>query len=312
MSLFDYYAIQTALRLSKDAPRKWKVTEAGIKAIETVFEPCLDDDKLVLTPRFNGSYISFRYCGLEVLQLSRKGKWSKCVKLEEGQVKRAGKLEKVASIVDLDIQCFVKDIRNFLEEYLHCFPEAINTRRHERLVPGFSLEHWMESIVLADTLTGRKVRKYLGLSQDLQMVVSQVPVIVNRSRIKMRACHIDLLSINEDGRIIVVELKKDDDLDKAKDELEQYTNWLLLRNRGEFCSDRGNPAAMVKENYLPGDAKTFVGLSPARVDAVAVVVSKGGNDTVRRKCASLGNGVPFTIIELPENWLSGKGSIFSV
>jgi len=313
MSLFNYYAIQTALRLSKDTPRKWKVTEDEIKAIEAVFKPYLDDDKLVLTPRFNGNYISFRYCGLEVLQLSRKGTWSICIEWRKGKIRRAAKQEEVASIGDLDFQSFMKEIKQFLEGYLYNFHVAIKTKRQERMVPGFSLEHWMESIILADTATGKKVRKCLGLNQDLHMVVSQVPVIVNPSKRKKRALHIDLLSLNDVGKITVVELKKDDDLDTAIEELKIYTNWLLPENKSDlFCLKRGNPKEMVKEHYLPGNAERFNDLSAAKIEAIAVVVLKKCNDTACRKDTSTSNGVSLTILELPENWLSGKGSIFSV
>jgi hypothetical protein len=91
-----------------------------------------------------------------------------------------------------------------------------------------------------------------------------------------------VLGVNEDDRLVVVELKKDNNLEKAVAELEDYTNWLLGRGT-DFHPTRGNPAKTVEERYLPNVPEEFWKLSPSRIEAVAVVVSPGQSVAISRR-----------------------------
>ncbi len=306
MSLLNYHACQVALELCGDDLTKLSKTKGNIEAIGQLLEPYVDDRKLVLVPRFNGGYISFRYCGLEVLRLSLKGQYETCIELTDGRIRGIKRPKEVTVLGDL--KPLLDKIKEFLDAYVHDFPTAAKTRRQDKTVPGFFLEHWLESMILADTAIGKTARDHLGLNQDLQRVVSQAPVILNPMAGKRMARHrhIDLLSVNSDGRIIVVELKKDNDLDTAIKELEVYTSWLLRDGKGgDFHPVRGNPLAMVREHYLPDVPNAYSDLLAKDIEAVAVVV------TPRHSApAQLSNGVKLRVVELPKDWLSRDGSIF--
>jgi len=305
-NLSKYHAVQMALALSQDGQSKWTVTEDKIAVIEKLFESYVDESRLVVVPRFNGSYISFRYCGLEVLRLSRAGLYRTCIECTANGIRGTKEPKDVAQLEALTP--LLAGIKSFLEGYLCDFRTATKTRKQAKAVPGFSLEHWLESVILADNPIGEKARTHLGLNRDLTKVVSQAPVILLPSAGKelkgQRKRHhlVDVLSVNDDGRFSVVELKKDNDLQKAVTELEEYTDWLLKRGVG-FDPARGNPAAMAREHYLP---KADYDCAAASIDAIAVVLPSHGP-----VLATLPNGVKLRVVELPEDWLLRKGSIFA-
>ena len=309
MSLAKYHAVQKVLALTARGEGGWNVRESTILAIETLLKPYVDEGKFVLIPRYNDTYISFRYCGLEILRLSKAGGISTCIE-STGKGIRGSDKEKPVTRLE-EITPLLDQIKEFLDGYMKDFTVASTTHKQAKAVPGFSLEHWMESIILGDTPVGEAARARLGLNKDLAKVVSQAPVILvpatdgKLEGKKRRHHHIDLLSMNDDGRIVVVELKKDNALGKAIKELEEYTHW-LLKDGAQFDKARGNPEAMVTEHYLPGRSEAFSNLVAAKIEAVAVVIRSG-----RPAPAQLSNGVTLTVVDLPTTWLSRKGSIFS-
>jgi hypothetical protein len=286
MSLFNYYAVQAIL--SKEFQKAgWKISRDRITGIEKLFKQFTDDKKLVITPRFNGDYLSIRYCGLEALQVTNKNTL-RCtlVKNKSGKVRRQ-KPKNISSLSEL--KPVIALVREAIES-----KEAVVKSKYERIIPGFSMEHWLESLILADTEGGRLARLHLGVNPDLYKVVSQVPVI-KQPKIgarKRRADHIDIFSINPDGKVVIVELKKDDDIEKAIKELTEYTNWFLSESDG-FDPERGHPLAMQSESYIP---EVSCRITREKIEAVAVLISK------IKGSISLNNKVKSRIVDLPENW----------
>lgn len=300
MSLLNYHAVQKALELSNKDDSGWKITPESVKKIDGFFEEYLDDPKFVLIPRFNGTCLSFRYCGLEVLQLTGKGVCQRVVGEEKCKLRRLRKPIALESLENLK-PCIDKT-RAFLNEYRKRFCEKPRFKKQERYIPGFSLEHWLESIILADSPIGKNAREFLGINIALTKVVSQVPIILNPKggQRKKRHHHIDLLSVNSDESVTVIELKKDNDFAKAKKELEEYTNWILERG-SVFDRERGKPEKMEKEHYLP---KANYHLAVKDIKAVAVILNP---------CSSmlrLENGVELKIVKLAPQWLTADGSLF--
>ena len=298
MDLFKYYAIETALKLRN---KSWKITEEQIKSIGDFFNPYLNNDKLVLVPRFNGSYISFRYCGLEMLRLTKKGQYKIKIRVQNNKLRGCPKEIDVDSLQE--IKPIIGIAKNFLEACIRNFKAVAKQTKQEKIIPGFSLEHWLESIILADNDVGRDARRCLGLSDNLKKVVSQAPVIMNPKKKggRNRHHHIDILGFNENGKTIIIELKKDNDLNKAMKELYEYTNWFMGEGR-EFHAKRGNPIAMMNEYYIP---RNIVNANPNNINAIAVVVDP------KQPYPSLQNGVKLRVVGLPSDWLQKKGpSIF--
>ena len=305
MNLHNYYAIAKALELSQPSEKKWEIKKDQIIAINDFFEPYLDYEKLVLIPRFNGNYISFRYCGLEVLQLTKNGKYKINICEKSNQIRGADKPKEIESLNDL--RPYLNKIKDYLNRCKANYQEVFKQPKQKRYIPGFSLEHWLESIILSDSPEGKRTRECLGINPDLKKVVSQAPIILIPSKYSKskkprdRHHHIDILSFNDDGTVTVVELKKDDDLPKARRELVEYTNWLMER-KGEFHLDRGNAEAMMEKGYLPPLAQ--VDFTFRNTKAVAVV-TKHENGFEK-----LENDLKLKVVNLPDDWLQKKGCIF--
>lgn len=287
MSLFNYFAIQTVF--SKEFQKfGWKITEDKIKEVEEFFQPFLDGKNLVVTPRlaFAGRNISFRYCGLELLQLTYDNKYRLALEERDHKIRRAkqiledSSLSKVRSLIEIVKPIIVQS-------------DFMGQPREQRMIPGFSMEHWLESLILSDTEGGKRAREHLGINADLSKVVSQVPVVVTPSKIRRRALHIDLFSLNSDGKAVIVELKKDHNLPTAIIELQAYVDW-FLHEKGTFDAELGTPEEMMREYYIPSGAYDY---SPKGVEAVAVVVSPREN----YKCSFV-DKVKFRIVELPSDW----------
>ena len=244
MSLFDHFAIQTVLTKEFHAAG-WKITRERITEVENLFQPFIDGKNLVTTPRlaFVGKYISFRYCGLELLQLSSENKYKLTLEARDSKVRRAIKISEDRTLDKASE--FLRIVQPIMAR-----ADFVEHSRQKRMIPGFSMEHWLESLILSDTEGGKRAREYIGINTDLSKVVSQVPVVVKPSKTRRRAFHIDLFSLNSDGKSIIVELKKDDDLGTAIDELQDYSNWFLHRG-SKFDPELGNPEEMIKEHYMP-------------------------------------------------------------
>jgi len=298
MRLFNYFAIQTVL--SKEFQKHgWKITQDRIKEAEELFQPFVDGRNLVVTPRlaFAGKNISFRYCGLELLQLTFENKYRLTLEVRDNKIRRAGKTSEDQSL---------SKARSLLEivKPIIIQPDFMEQPRQQRMIPGFSMEHWLESLILSDTEGGKRAREHLGINADLSKVISQVPVVVKPSKVRRRAFHIDLFSLNNNGKSVIVELKKDHDLATAIIELEDYVDW-FLHEESKFDPELGNPEEMIREYYMPSGTYDY---SPKGMEAVAVVVSP------RKNCEwSFGNKVKLRIVELPSRWWKNPdGNPFNV
>jgi hypothetical protein len=306
MNLNQYHAVKAAELAWKDAA-KWGLFDK-LDEIQCYFSDFLDSRMLVMVPRFNGNYISFRYCGLEVFRLSKAGKYTTKIELKGKQIRG---LKKPLSLKKLDeLRAVLDCVKGFATNCIEEVRFSVKRKgKQERDIPGFSLEHWLENVIMADNDLGKKCRLELGLNSALSKVVTQVPVILKPAdgKNRRRHRHIDVLSLQDDGKVVVVELKKDKNLKRAKEELVDYINWLkCLDPQGEGVHDpaRGCPAAMMDERYLPHAPHSYKGLKPAAVSAVAVVVKhpKGEAPPI--------NGVKFKIVELAKDWLSRDEGIF--
>lgn len=280
MELNKYFAIKNLDRTV------WAGALERIGAIEDAFHAYTTDPRLVLIPRYNGNYLSFRYCGLEMLQVGKRGQLRSVLEERGGKIRRNKNPAAIAGLQDSSFLKTLKAAHAFLTEALHTDFSA----KSERLIPGFSKEHWLESLVLGDTPGGASCRKALGLNPDLGQVVTQVPVI--RPPLKAggrrRSDHIDVMSVDDAGNAVIVELKQDDDLDTAKVELEKYGNWFKGINPNEFDPELGNPKAMISEGYLPRAP-----ISPDKTKLVAVVTDGQPSPAI-------------SIIHLPKDWLRHK------
>lgn len=295
MNLFNYFAIETALRLSKESG--WRVTEENILRVQEYFKQYVNNKKFVLIPRFNGNYISFRYCGLEVLRLTKKGIFQITIKKVGDKIRNAKPPIRIESSLEDGFGCILDDVKKFLEE----FNTIVKEPKEKRKIPGFSLEHWLESLILADSENGVDARKHIGINSDLKKVVTQVPVIMKPKKggVNRRHHHIDILSFNENGKIAIVELKKDDNLNKAKIELTEYSNWLLGKG-DDFDEQEGYLGEMIERNYLPKNylMTNIKKIAPENIECIAVILNH--SNSIER----LDNKMRVKIIKLPSNWLS--------
>lgn len=291
MSLLNYFAVQTVLdeEFKKREPG-CKITQDQIKEVEDLFQPFLDGKKLVVTPRlaFDGKNISFRYCGLELLQLTFDNKYRLTLEERSNNKIRRRSRKKLEDRSLSEAKSLLETVKSFIIQ-----SDFTKQPRQQRKIPGFSEEHWLESLILSDTQGGKQAREHLGISTDLSKIVSQVPVIVKPSNIRRRALHIDLFSLNKDGKAVIVELKKDHNLELARGELQSYVDW-FLRKGSQFDTERGRPEKMIQEYYMPLGAYDY---SPKGVEAVAVVVNP---PEVYEQY--LKGGVKLRIIELPSRW----------
>jgi len=287
MNLFNYFAIQTVLSEELQAAG-WEITPERIEEVADLFQPFIDDKNLVVTPRLASvsKHISFRYCGLELLQLTFKNKYKLTLEVRDGKVRRAIKISEDQALDKA--RELLKIVKPILAR-----TDFVEHPRQKRIIPGFSMEHWLESLILSDTEGGKCARKHIGINNDLSKVVSQVPVVVKPSKTRRRAFHIDLFSLNRCGKSVIVELKKDDDLGTAMSELQDYSNW-FLHSGSKFDPELGNPEEMVREHYMPSGNYDF---SQKSIEAVAVV-------TKPRKIPEwpLRGQVKLRIVELPYRW----------
>lgn len=138
-------------------------------------------------------------------------------------------------------------------------------------------------------------------SEVNRKVVSQLPAIKAGKQGKLS---IDLFSINENGMIGLVELKINNQLTVAMDELADYSNWILgiKSDKHEFDPERGKLNALQNEHYLP---KFSFEQKSENTRAIAVV-QKNKNSVEILKTWE--NSVPLEVVELPKgyDWLKNK------
>lgn len=217
--------------------------------IEEFFSYYLTEPCFVLTPRFTKQYLSFRYCGLEVLQLTKRGLYRSTLYKNAGGKIRRRSPQRLESLAKLDKT--MSEIHLFLKEKL---TDPSNTRidRTTDLVPGFSYEHWMESIFLSENRCAIQARNSIGLTgTKIENITSQVPVIKNPSAPgrRKRVDHIDIVAVRG-NTLFLLELKKDKDIGTAGTELDKYTQWVTGKLM-EADPKRGNLASMIEEGYMP-------------------------------------------------------------
>ena len=90
-----------------------------------------------------------------------------------------------------------------------------------------------------------------------------------------------------------MELKKDKNIRKAREELTEYTNWLLQKGK-DFDPERGNLQWVIKEHYVPN---VSFPVKPENIEAIAVVLEH------KNPVEQLPNSISMKIIKLPKDWL---------
>ncbi|MCK9554398.1 hypothetical protein M0R36_01060 [bacterium] len=289
MGLCNYYAIKTIL--SPECRKKgWKVKKDKIEKIENFFSEYVDHKTLIVIPRFNGNYISLRYCGLEILQVSKNGSLKRTLYKDVN-----GKIRRLKSPIKIDIDDdILKSLMPKIKEFIEC-RKFISEKKRNRLIPGFSPEHWLETLILADTKGGEAARKTLKIDENLSNVVSQVPVIRKPKKDskskspRRRSDHIDLFGFDKSKHLgipVIIELKKDNDLKMALVELKKYCEWYKGKLSDGDIS-RGNVIKMQEKFYLP--EFKYNKLTNPRL--VAVVTGHAN-----------GKRGEFEVVALPEKW----------
>lgn len=282
--LLGYFAIQSWKRKKDSDVERW------ISDCESFFEPYLGRPGLVLIPRFNEKYISFRYCGLEVLRLKPKkvgnyewrsnlvfGKDDKIYSASTGK-KKLGingyfQDKPVAALNELTIT------KRIIQRANHFFVSMLDTammqerlpKNNKKTLPGFIPEHWLENLFVSDTHCGKKTREVIGLSGDdynvKENIATQIPVtlkpIERNYHIRRKCNYIDFIAVHSDKkRLVLVELKKDDQFSVAKDEIERYYSWAVQEKSKVFKKrsakysyildiKKGSPTQLMERGYMP-------------------------------------------------------------
>ena len=277
--LEKYFAVESWKRQNKTCNY-----EKQLEEIEDFFSDYTKTPGFIIIPRYNREYLSIRYCGLEVLQLTKRGKYRQTLEQTNKKIKRK-KSNMVIGSLD-EIKILMTNIYKFLNEKLE--QEFTSINRKDDLIPGFSLEHWMESLFIANNRIGKETRESIGLNNvSLKNITSQAPIIKNPlpDKNRRRVDHIDLLAIDNDNEVIIIELKKDNDIETAMKEIKKYSEW-VNGTLSEADDERGNINAMIKEGFIP----------PCK-----------GNIVIKKKIVIVGeckrddDGI--NIYNLPKNWL---------
>lgn len=255
MSLNNYCAIQAINRPALAV--KWKKARINIAALETYINTIIDplrgqDDSIVVIPRFNGGYISLRFCGLEIFQIKPAGEIQVTLGKTGAKIYKLDNPEPpVADVPALpaEVRSMLAEICAFLQHY-SMKPGDGPTRA---LIEGFQPEHWLESVIMADNQLGVQSRARLGLNLSLAKCVTQAPATPIPGKKKSRP--IDILSVLEDGRVKFVELKINADVSKANEELTSYKQWLT----GRDYPAKYLPETRWEEGYLPARSEGAAG-----------------------------------------------------
>lgn len=287
--LANYFAIQTAFK-------KNKRIEYQLRNIEDFFKNFTDRPGLVLCPRHNDDYLSFRYCGLEVLRLQiSTGHLGVTIEKRNNSIRSRKTAFKEA--LSESFRQLLTECKCQLLEWISL--GQVKNEDKKSLIPGFSPEHWLENLLISATECGKASRKHLGLP-EIEKVATQVPVItVGKTRRKHR--HIDIVGIAAEN-FVVVELKVGNAWCKAKSELNDYVKWALgyLENSDP---SRGNPKAMIEEGYLPNYAFK---LSEKTIRPVAVIRSNEPN------LSGQAHGIQIKVLKLPDHWIKNVEKNISI
>jgi len=288
MNINKFYGTQ--IWITKNPTHKSQIVSA-----QNFFTPFCSKGRVLVT-RYNGTYLSFRFCGLEMLQLKKDGKFHNPLYINSSKIIRRN----IKTIVTTPPFKDVEKILLHLDSFLNNAFKTGNTKSKYigSIIPGFSFEHWLESLIMSDTICGEQTRDYLKIDPyNLTHLVSQVPVIIAKGSMKKkRSEHIDLLALNK-NQISIIELKKDDDYKKAYIELVKYNQWY---NGKLLKADpiRGNRIAMEKEGYLP---KSFISHSLTFRNVMVLVSAK--HPSRFSIPSKIGSSLIFDLLILPDHWL---------
>ncbi len=227
-----------------------------------LFEKYLTKSGLVVTPRFNETYLSFRFCGLEVLQLKKSGQhgmfWEKSIEKRDGRIRstenngpetRSESLDNLLQISDLE--SLLETIKSFCISSIKKNKTSIDSE--DDPIPGFSFEHWLESLFVSDDIVGKSTRRDIGMEMiGPENIVTQVPVILEPypDGRRRRPKHIDVFCYDPNHVACIIELKKDDDLKTADKEMRTYSAW-LRGDLDEIDPVMGPPRAIQERGYMP-------------------------------------------------------------
>lgn len=272
MAFNNYCAIQSINR--PELAKRWANARTNIPALEVYINNIIDplrgpDDSIVVIPRFSAGYISLRLCGLEVFRISPNGQILVMLKKTGVKVVKLKKPEiSVSTVAELpaEVASLLRELCVYVQNY-RMGPKDGNTRKLIRIQP----EHWLESIIIADNQLGLKLRAHLRLNAQLSKCVTQAPA--NPVSEEDDGRYIDILSVLEDGRVKLVELKIDDDVIKANEELTSYKQWLS----GREYDAKFYPDKRWEEGYLPTRIEGVAGggwREPFTPDCLVVATSR--------------------------------------
>ncbi len=282
----EYHCVQTALAHNL-------IGQIELDELSAFFQPFVNAPGLVVTPRLirgqgvNG--LSFRYCGLEVLQ-RRNGQYR--VKLAwEGTTIR-GTDRAVQNLGEA--QNILQGVHDIVLAWLNA--GAVPNVRHTPL-PGFHAEHWLEGLIASDTPVG-------NLSRD-QLQLSAVPAVATQCTVSLLPppgkLNIDMTS-SGDAQFSVIELKIDNAWTMACRELRCYTDWALghpttKKNGVEVpFAPQSSPADLMNQGIIPHFAPP---LNPASLRAIAVIRTDRMD-----LCRPHENQFPIHVMRLPADWLA--------
>jgi hypothetical protein len=260
MIVFDELMNSFAIR-SWELRNEISITE-HMNHLAGLFDKYLTKTGLVLTPRYNETYLSFRYCGLEVLRLKKSGEhrlfWEKGIEERGGKIrstKKNGPDTRSESLENLlqssEIESLLETIKSFCISSIQGNKTSVD--REDDPIPGFSFEHWLESLFVSGDIVGKLTRRHIGLEMiDLENIVTQVPVIVKPlpDEPRRRSKHIDVFCYDPTHVACIIELKKDDDLKAADEEMRTYSAW-LRGDLDEMDPEKGPPQVIQERGYLP-------------------------------------------------------------
>jgi len=200
MAFNNYCAIQTINRPA--LAQRWANARVNIAALEVYINNIIDplrgqDDSIVAIPRFNGKYISLRFCGLEVFHVQDNGEIKFMLKKEGGLILNTDKppTAQNTGALSAEVAALLAEICVFVQNYRM----GPRDKQSRALVPGFQPEHWLESVIMADNPVGVRNRQRLGLNPQLSKCVTQAPAQPNPGKKKSRP--IDILSVLADERV---------------------------------------------------------------------------------------------------------------
>ena len=107
---------------------------------------------------------------------------------------------------------------------------------------------------------------------------------------------LDLLTATTDGRLAVIELKADEDLQLP---LQGLDYWIRVRSLNEQCAEEGAPGEMERHGYFPG-----LRLQRAAPLLYFVAPALRIHSSMETVLAHISPSIPWTLIAIGEGWRS--------